>query len=195
MPMSMEGHISWVGKILREKRPANVLDVGIGMGFYGVLTRQLCDWIRSSENEYLKENWKTNLVGVEVFPKYIQDIQKWIYDKIIIGDITDIDISSLGTFDVVMVMDVLEHLNYEDGKRVITELKKISKFIIIATPCGLIKQDAICGNEHEIHLTGWVAPMHEGQREGAHELKELGNILEEAYFSPCEVILLEGDLK
>lgn len=194
MPMSLEGHISWVGKTLREKKPSKVLDVGIGMGFYGVLVRQMCDWIKTKENGYLKRNWKTELIGIEVFPNYIQDLQRWTYDKIIISDITKIDISSLGNFDIVLIMDVLEHLNYEDGKRVIKELKKISKLIIISTPCGYVKQIGICGNEHEIHKTGWVAPTHEGQREGAYNLKELGEILEENYFSPCEVILLKGDL-
>ena len=195
MPVSMEGHISWVGKILREKRPARVLDVGIGMGFYGVLTRQLCDWIYVNADNYLKKNWKTEIIGIEVFPNYIQDIQRWIYDKIILEDITKVDISKLGQFDIVLIIDVLEHLTYEEGKRVINELKKISKNIIISTPCGYVKQVAICGNEHESHLTGWVSPKYEGQREGAHNLSELGEIILEDYFMPCNVVLMRGDLE
>ncbi len=194
MPLSMEGHISWVGKILRERKPVRVLDVGIGTGFYGVLTRQLVDWIRVRENGHLKKNWKTELIGIEIFPDYIQDIQRWIYNNIIIDDITKIDISILGKFDIIMFMDIIEHLEYEDAKRIVSELKKISKLIIISTPHGFVQQNIVCENKHEIHKTGWVNPMHENGK-NAHYLSELGEIIEEAYFSPCDVVLMKGDLK
>ena len=199
MSVSMEGHISWVGEILREKQPQKVLDIGVGMGLYGVLTRQLCDWIR--ENGYKKENWKVKLVGIEAYESYIQTHQKYIYDNIIIGDISDNDILNAtekeGPYDIVLMIDVLEHLDYEMAKITVNRLKKFCKFIIISTPGGYFEQGSFNDNIYETHKSGWVNSILENPESLKinHKLSDLGNIIKEDVKFPCAVVLIKGDLE
>ena len=91
--------------------PSSLLDIGLGNGKIGFLARDLLDTILGQR--YKKEEWEIRIDGVEVFPDYIQEFQKAIYDNIIIGDAFDV-IDPLGSYDLIFLGDVLEHFEKKE---------------------------------------------------------------------------------
>jgi SAM-dependent methyltransferase len=69
------------------------LDIGCGEGGWGVELRQ---------------KGVTRLVGVEVDPELARAAVA--YDHVAVGPIEDLDLAALGSFDLVVAADVLEHL-------------------------------------------------------------------------------------
>lgn len=130
-----------------------VLDVGAGYGKWGFLIRDTFDVLMFQSFE--KNDWKVHITGVEPFEKVHTPLQMLLYDTLIKEDIfTCID--DLGQFDLVILGDVIEHFEKEDGYRLIEKLFEHSKNIIVSTPFGFIPQGAWAGNEKEIHRSGWT---------------------------------------
>ena len=116
-------------------RPKSVLDIGIGNGKYGFLAKEyLHYWGRRYEQDW-KSNDPYKIVGIEAFPDYVEDIHHLIYDDIKIGDALQI-LPTLFKFqyDLVFMIDVLEHFDENIGKTVLSECQRVGKATIISTP-------------------------------------------------------------
>jgi SAM-dependent methyltransferase len=60
-----------------------------------------------------------------------------------------------GSFDVVLALDVLEHLTEEKVSTAITEMTSVARQeVIVLTPNGLLEQEASDGNPHQRHESG-----------------------------------------
>jgi 2-polyprenyl-3-methyl-5-hydroxy-6-metoxy-1,4-benzoquinol methylase len=94
-------------------------------------------------------------VGIEIYRKYISTLQKYLYDQILIGDVFD-TLPALGNFDVALLGDIIEHFEKEDGHRLLAELFKHTKNIVVSTPYGYKAQPRIGGNSNEEHKSGWT---------------------------------------
>jgi len=132
-----------------EKNPMSVLDIGIGFGKFGFLAREYTD-VRLGR--YF--NWKTRIDGIEIFEKYITQLQREIYDNIYIGNAIDI-LPSLDSYDMIICCDMLEHLSNPDGHSLLNSIKEHSKFAMIVTPVRVLQQEALYNNEHEKHISAW----------------------------------------
>ena len=108
MPSSTPIHIPYMLKLMKNisESPKKVLDVSIGFGKWGYLIREYYEVLWSQR--FTKKDWKIKIEGIEIFPKYIGDLQKIIYDKIIQKDIFSV-LQKLGQYDFVILGDVLEH--------------------------------------------------------------------------------------
>lgn len=137
MPTSYAESIPTVVDIIQQVKPKKVLDIGIGRGKYGLLTREYCD--------------EVIVDGVEAWPEYITDIQRAIYRNIFTEDIVKMDLSKLEDYDLVLMIDVIEHLTKEDGMRIINSLK--TQFII-STPIEDYR--AHYDNHFEDHISHWT---------------------------------------
>jgi len=70
------------------------------------------------------------------------------------------------SFDVVMACEILEHLEKEDGPRLLGVLEKVARRLVIGTtPNGFLEQDPEkapnepwAKNPYQKHLCGWSAP-------------------------------------
>ena len=152
MPTSRPYHLTWLCDQIIKIRPRTILDVGIGYGSKGMLFREYTDvW-----NGKMFEHY-TIIDGVEIFPEYITDLQRDIYDNIYIGDIMDL-IDGMGFYELIYMGDVLEHFNKEEGKILLEKLKQRCRYLIIVTPVQVSEQGVVYGNEHETHRSEW-APM------------------------------------
>lgn len=87
--------------------------------------------------------------AVEVFDKYITDLQEKIYDNIFIGDITELEI---GEYDLILLIDVIEHIEKEKALELVSKLKKKGKLLII-TPKDFCVHPERYGNKHEEHIS------------------------------------------
>ena len=154
MPTSPFSHITSMIRFLTKMLPSSILDIGVGNGKLGFIARDLLDVMLGER--FRKEDWKVRIDGIEVFPRYIQDHQRAVYDNIYLGDAFDV-IDTLGRYDMVILGDVLEHF---EKKRALKFLDKCvehsNKNLAIFIPLGKNWiQSVIYGNPYEKHLSFW----------------------------------------
>lgn len=156
MPSSHPGAIPEIMYALQTLRPRAVLDVGAGFGKYGVLIRE---YLEVTQNRLTKEEWQLVLHGVEVFPNYKNPIHEYCYDRMFFADINEIAESLPMAYDVILMVDVIEHMTKEDGRALLRRLlKKTKKALVLSTPYSPYPQGPLYGNEHEAHLSSWGVP-------------------------------------
>ena len=98
-------------------------------------------------------------IGVEIFDEAIEKSkQNNIHDKYV-----KINVMDIGTFfsknshDCVMANGLIEHLNKEEGYKLLQMMERIAiKKVFLTTPNGFVKQGNIEGNPWQIHHSGWT---------------------------------------
>jgi len=149
MPSSGTENITAICDLISDLKPKSILDIGIGFGKWGMLTREYTD-IRNGD--YWE--WKIRIDGIEIFEKYRNPV--WgVYDKVYIGNALDV-IQGLGQYDLILICHVVEHFNFVDGHKLLSFCCKKGKTVIISTPNGYMQQGPILGNVNESHLSSWT---------------------------------------
>lgn len=108
-------------------------------------------------------------VGFDAYEPSIKKSKKIkIHDKYKLGDVKSINNSFKSkSFDAVVALDIIEHLNRKEGLNLLENIEKIAKKkIIILTPCGFTDQDPYDNNPFQIHKSGWTVPDFE--KKGYH---------------------------
>lgn len=60
------------------------------------------------------------------------------------------------SFDVVAALDVVEHLERDQGLALLEAAEAVARrLVIIFTPNGYLRQDAVGGNPWQVHRSGW----------------------------------------
>jgi SAM-dependent methyltransferase len=60
------------------------------------------------------------------------------------------------SFDIVICLEVLEHLEKTDGEKLLKELERVAaKQLILSTPMGKYQQGVFDGNPHQEHKHIW----------------------------------------
>lgn len=137
---------------MHKERPIkSVLDVGVGFGKYGFLLRELLD-IRL--NRYNQDAWLTEIHGIEVYASYITPMHHYLYNHITIGNIADVKI---GIYDIILAIDVIEHLREDIGVKVIRKLNRASSRALFCAFPLTLNEDANkeWKNPYERHLSLW----------------------------------------
>lgn len=152
MPSSRPETISHICLRILGINPTSILDVGVGFGKWGFLSREYTDirWGR-----YNRDSWKTVIDGIEVFNTYITDLQKLIYNNIFIGNVMEV-LPNLMVYELIIANDIIEHFEKEESKKLISLIELKSKRSIITTPNGFSQQGVYLGNAWERHLCGWT---------------------------------------
>lgn len=122
------------------KKNEKILDVGFGSGIY-------CKMLRAF-------NYK-NIEGVDVYNKNISEMGlDQIYDQIYIENILDFDFKY---YDLIIFGDVLEHIELEHAKNLLSSYINENKCnrIIVSIPYEY-EQDEVYGNRYEKHLQSEV---------------------------------------
>lgn len=147
-------NIPFCVEVLMKVAPQKVLDIGVGFGRWGIITREFCDvW----SSRVLKKDWTVEIVGIEAFDDQISEYHKSFYNTIHIGDARDI-LPNLcqSRWDIVIFGDVLEHFEKEDGRKLINLAKESSDYVLINIPLGdNWYQEESYGNPYERHLSVW----------------------------------------
>ncbi|MEM2105329.1 MAG: class I SAM-dependent methyltransferase [Candidatus Bathyarchaeia archaeon] len=135
----------WLYEIL-EQIPIetnSLIDVGCGRGIIGALAR-------------IYRNPK-RLVGVDVFRPYLNFCScHSLYDELYNHDLTKTPLFFRDKeFDVATCIEVLEHIPKSDGEKLLNELERIAKKVIITTPNGLLPQKPLDGNPFQRHVSYW----------------------------------------
>ena len=104
-------------------------------------------------------------VGVELFEAdYRHAVGKGRHHHYVCADISRVDFPEK-SFDVAVLLDVLEHLSKEEGRAILKKMEKWARRkVIVFTPNGFLPQEDYNENPYMDHHSGWDAA----------ELRELG---------------------
>ena len=121
----------------------SVIDVGCGKGLIGALLR-------------IYRNPK-RLIGIEIYDPYIQFVKKHrLYDEVLKWDLRKIPLPFMNNeFDLVICIEVIEHLKKDEGKQLLAELERIGNFVIISTPQRFYEQPEYDNNPFQQHRSQW----------------------------------------
>lgn len=62
------------------------------------------------------------------------------------------------SFDAVVALDVIEHLERKQGEALLAEMERIARRrVVVFTPNGFVEQGARDGNPFQVHRSGWTA--------------------------------------
>jgi glycosyltransferase involved in cell wall biosynthesis len=152
MPTSWYQAIPSIMNEVIVESPKSILDIGIGFGKYGVLFREILD---IPFGRYEKSTWQTKIDGVEAFKNYKNPIYEYVYDKIYYDTIENV-LTSLDNYDIITLIDVLEHFEKDKGHYILQELlNHTNKSLILSTPILPDKQEEYNGNTFEAHKSKW----------------------------------------
>jgi len=135
---------------------SSVLDVGCGFGKWGFLARLYIQiWTSVITTEQWK-NWKNELRvdTIEIYEDYITDLQRKLYNNIYIGDMRKL-IDTVENYDLIILGEVIEHVPFVEGLKLLNTARKKSKWTIITTPDYFLKGKAYMGNHYEQHQCLW----------------------------------------
>src|SRR3954447_22905428 len=136
MPTSDHHNINTVLSILRALHPHRVLDVGCGFGKYGVAIREYLDvWFERLD----PESWLVQLVGIEACEEYRNPIHDFVYNRVHYGEAQKV-VPQLGTFDAILIADVIEHLEKNEARELAKSCLEHSPVLIISTPVDFFAQ-------------------------------------------------------
>ena len=163
--------ITWthpgIGQIL-DNIPTGItslLDVGCGRGIIGAL----CRIYRGAGR----------MVGIDGFQPYLDFCaQHRLYDELQLRALEDLPLpfSDL-EFDAVTCIEVIEHLPKGMGHRLLDELERVGRTVIVTTPTTYFHQDGFDGNPLQEHRSAWSVSDFEQRGyvvRGAGGLKLLG---------------------
>lgn len=123
---------------LVNKNVKTVLEIGCGLGLQTKLIKY--------------RHKKIYAVGLDIFRPYVEHcIKERIYDKCIVGDALKLKFKPKA-FDLVLCLQVIEHLDKKDALDLIAKIERIAKRqIIISTPIGWADYHTDDGNRHQEH--------------------------------------------
>lgn len=159
MPFSNTEQISPILAEITNLHPRSILDVGCGLGLYGMLCRIHLDLYHDPEF-YRKLDgshpWTTRIDGIEGCETYTPFIPHWAYDNIHVGNALDI-VPAIpdGHYDLILILAMIEHLTQDEGMRLISQLKRVGRAIILSVPKNWQEQ-RIEGYPLETHRSHWT---------------------------------------
>jgi len=152
MPTSHLLQLNEITQLIKLTDPGAILDVGIGFGKYGFLAREYLELWDGRQNY---GEWTRRIDGVEAFAGYVGPLQRSIYNTIHVGSALDVVPTLDATYDLVLLIDVLEHFSHEDGMRLLKECLRVGRNLLVAVPKPFEDQGAAFGNEFETHRFDW----------------------------------------
>lgn len=163
MPSCDPKIISAAVPLIQRVNPKKIIEFGIGLGKWGLLCREYLDGWQSRP---FAKDWKTHLTGVEPFAAYVQDHQRAIYNEIFIAEALpwldgeiDFGLPSVDNVDLILAMDVLEHMHKETALEVIRLSCQVATSCIFSIPLGeawlAANSSYLDINSYERHLSSW----------------------------------------
>jgi len=154
MPTSHWSYLTKIVNTIKKSNPKSILEIGVGFGKYGFLSREYLEVY--GNNNWQKKDWQVQIDGVEIYAPYITEQIKHYYNTIYNDNIVKLfKENKISNYDLILMTDVLEHLNKEDGIYVLDEIRKHSKTGILAVPLGDWRYEFDGDNKNESHISMW----------------------------------------
>jgi SAM-dependent methyltransferase len=130
-----------IWKAFRNRAGAKILDIGCGR--YSAVSQVI-----KTQSFYA--------IGLDIFePNVRASNRRGIYQGVICADVRALPIKDK-QFDLIILLEVLEHLDKEDGQKALRELERVSReAILLTTPIGTSPHRDYYGNPYEEHRYVW----------------------------------------
>jgi SAM-dependent methyltransferase len=122
----------------------SLLDVGCGTGIMGAL----CRIYRDMERQVGMDGYAPALALCRRHDFYDETLER----DFAAGPLPFDDAS----FDVVTCVEVIEHLERDAGLRLLAELERVGRLVIVTTPNGFLEQGELAQNPLQRHRSGWT---------------------------------------
>src|SRR3990172_13362355 len=142
MPISDINAIPAIVNEIYRLQPERMIELGIGFGKYGVLCREVLD---AMYGRCRPDQWFRKIDGVEAHGAYENPCWK-VYNWVDVGNFLGKEIAG---YDLVLMVDSLEHLTKNDGEILLGRLILSNKHVIVSVPIGPMPQGETFGNEYE----------------------------------------------
>lgn len=152
MPTSHPYQINEIIELIITINPKKLLDIGVGFGKYGFLSREYLELYDGTQNY---RDWKRRIDGIEAHESYITPVHRHIYTQIHIGNALDVLPTLKDTYDLILLIDVLEHFTFEDGSKLLRACLERGRNVVVATPWDIGHQKEDFGNPYETHQFQW----------------------------------------
>lgn len=152
MPTSYLHQLNEITELIVQLAPQSILDIGVGFGKYGVLAREYLEF-RDGRKKY--GDWQRRIDGVEVFAGYLTPLHEFIYDHIYLGSAADILPTLNMRYDLILLIDVIEHMSQPAGVQLLQQCQQTARNILISTPLAFYPQKGAFDNPHEAHQSFW----------------------------------------
>lgn len=152
MPSSHKYQLNEISELIALTDPKSTLDIGIGFGKYGFLAREYLE-LWDGREKY--NDWKRQIDGIEACKDYITPIHDLIYDQIYIGNAINILSTLKENYDLILLIDIIEHFTYDEGMKLLGLCEKHGRNIVISTPLETSDQGSTFGNPYETHKFQW----------------------------------------
>lgn len=94
-------------------------------------------------------------VGLDIHLPYLKECKRY-YDECILSDARALPLKPK-SFDIVLCTQVIEHLDKEAGRGLITEMEKIARrHVVISTPVGTYKNRPPSDRPYLEHRSAWL---------------------------------------
>ncbi len=133
-----------------------ILDVGCGWGKWGSLIRTC--WYRT--NKGTGNTLPELLIGTDLFLPSLKRVKSHkIYDDVVLCHAAFLPFRE-NVFDVVLAIEMLEHIEKSDGTKVLNEIERTSKnTVIVSTPHISPYREGTIGpegfNKYDAHISKW----------------------------------------
>lgn len=154
MPTSQWTQIGVIVDALVRLAPRSVLDVGVGHGKWGFLARE---YLEIFPGKVAYGTRTIRVEGIEAHEPYLGPVHEQTYDLIHRGEAAAV-LPTLpdGAFDVVLLIDILEHMTREIGLAVLRDAQRVGRVVIVSVPRDFKERDEFLGNRYEQHVTPWT---------------------------------------
>lgn len=183
MASSFSNQIPAIIHLVQQFKPKRILDIGKGFGKYGFLLHEYAgidNTKKINPAKSLKEQSNLLIDAVEVDPDLMLPHLSQLYHTVYFGDVLQL-YKELPSYDLVLMIDIIEHINKVEALILLKYLLQMGSRIIIATPVEFFHQH-LYESEYENHISHWTI----------EDLKYLG-FAEVQYFDAGAIYLLSAD--
>jgi hypothetical protein len=129
--------------------PRRVLDLGPGLGRWGMLIREFCE---SADSNGQREAWRTHLVGVALAPELIAEQHGALYNQMLVADGHEL-FANDERWDLVIFGDVMRQWPRESVEANLQQALDRADYVLVNTP-PLADATAGVSNGWERHARG-----------------------------------------
>lgn len=124
-----------------DKNAKSILDVGCGKG---------------EPMKFINRDKKFYTIGADIFELPLKECRRvGVHNDLVLCDIRSLPFKEKN-FDIVLCLTVIEHLEKEEGEKLLREMEAIArKQVIISTPVGRYKLGTFDGNPYQEHKYIW----------------------------------------
>ena len=183
MASSFIDQVPAIVQLSQKLKPKTVLDIGKGFGKFGFLLQEyigIINTMKVNPDKSLREQSSIKIDTVEVDADLMLPHLSQLYNTIYFGDILKL-YKNLPFYELVLMIDIIEHINKEEALLLLKHLVQQGTKIIIATPIHFFEQH-LYESEFENHISHWTK----------NDFKNIG-FLHVQYFNAGAIYLLSKE--